>query len=188
MENQIQQLRRALNTTMRKALIDGQAPPTTYYNFLQKLLLLSSQMESFKLSEKGKRGYDAPAPSGMTATAAKDDDEMDWEATAIRKGWSKPQTNTGSIPKSGKRAPWVTRAEIERRKEKGQCLRCGKGGHFIGDCKLRAARRPSDDSDSEPEKAKTKKSRKTRSKKAKPEADEESTDEDIESEGEQGKE
>ncbi|EFQ86857.1 hypothetical protein PTT_17790 [Pyrenophora teres f. teres 0-1] len=40
------------------------------------------------------------------------------------------------------RAKWVSQQEIDRRRDDGSCLRCGKKGHLISACKLKPAHNP----------------------------------------------
>ncbi|KAJ5494368.1 hypothetical protein N7463_004235 [Penicillium fimorum] len=42
----------------------------------------------------------------------------------------------------GKRAKWVEQGEMDRRREEGLCLRCGRSGCRIATCPLKPARRP----------------------------------------------
>lgn len=42
----------------------------------------------------------------------------------------------------GKRATWVSQQTINKRREKGECIRCGKKGHYIQRCPLLPAQRP----------------------------------------------
>ena len=52
---------------------------------------------------------------------------MEWEATTA--------TATAALTKKEPR--WASREEVERRKQEGLCLRCGKDGHMVRDCQAR---------------------------------------------------
>jgi hypothetical protein len=68
-------------------------------------------------------------------------DAMEWEPTQTTTVSASRSTSRSS--QQGPRAKWVDKEEIDRRRESGDCLRCGKPGHRIKDCKLRPAQRPS---------------------------------------------
>jgi hypothetical protein len=54
--------------------------------------------------------------------------------------WKKPGTGGGD--KLTPRAKWVTKAELNARKEKNLCFRCGGSGHRVDSCPYRAAINP----------------------------------------------
>jgi hypothetical protein len=55
---------------------------------------------------------------------------MDWQPTT-KVGTSKPR-----------RAQWVNKQELDRRREQSLCLRCGDSEHFVRDCPYLAPSRP----------------------------------------------
>jgi hypothetical protein len=79
----------------------------------------------------------APQPTHRAST--KDKDAMEWEYT---------RTNTGRVrksespPKGKKRARWVSQAVRDERRQNRQCLRCGRGDHFIMKCDYLPPERP----------------------------------------------
>lgn len=72
-----------------------------------------------------------PLPTASPTVVPAQGDPMDWEPTVSRA--RNPQR---------KRARWVSREEIERRKQDGCCFRCGSAGHRIGQCPFLPAQRP----------------------------------------------
>ena len=74
------------------------------------------------------------APKGPSAGHRGDDDSMDWEPTRA----------AAAAPKGGqkKRARWVSQEEIDKRRQAGSCLRCSSPDHYVADCELLPARRP----------------------------------------------
>ena len=63
--------------------------------------------------------------------------------TGARTNWNGVRRkNTGTNDKPAPRAKWVTKAELNSRKEKGLCFRCGGSGHRVDGCPYRAAVNP----------------------------------------------
>jgi len=77
--------------------------------------------------------------SARTATAQPD--VMDWEPTRVATATMAQKETTG-IQKSAKRARWVSKEEITKRKEEKRCLRCGASKHFVVACPYRPAVKP----------------------------------------------
>ena len=74
-------------------------------------------------------------PKESPAGNHKDEDSMDWEPTraaAASKGGQK------------KRVQWVSQEELDKRRQEGNCLRCGSRNHFVADCEFLPARRPTE--------------------------------------------
>lgn len=61
---------------------------------------------------------------------------MDWEPTRVLK------INNTQPEQEGRRAKWVSQETIAYRKQKSLCLRCGRPGHIIRQCKFLPAQRP----------------------------------------------
>ena len=78
----------------------------------------------WRLKLKGKK-KNAPPQHDALPTALSSD-AMDWEP-------SRTQTQ---------RATWVSQKELDRRRDEGSCLRCGKKGHLISSCKMKPAQNP----------------------------------------------
>jgi hypothetical protein len=79
---------------------------------------------------------DAEGDTIMTATRAT-------LPSGARANWNGQRgKNTGTNDKPTPRAKWVTKAELNSRKEKGLCFRCGASGHRVDGCPYRAAVNP----------------------------------------------
>jgi hypothetical protein len=101
----------------------------TYELYCQQLHRAADQLTSLNRRTAGRALKSAPIlprPSN-TSTPKSDQNTMDWE----------PTTN-----QSQRRAKWVESSELERRRREGLCLRCGRKGHRIRDCKELPAQRP----------------------------------------------
>jgi hypothetical protein len=124
----ISYLRGALNRTMKEKLVGIIPMPTEYCEYTSLLQQLGSQLDLLYQDHK--------------AATKKSSNEMDWEPTPIKgnKVWMN-NNSSNSGPK--KQAKWVSHEEIGKRKEAGNCLRCGKSNHFVKDCFLAPAKRPS---------------------------------------------
>jgi hypothetical protein len=69
---------------------------------------------------------------------------MDWEATpraALGTNCSRDR-NDRQVDDVRPRAKWVDTETVERRRQDGNCLRCGKDGHFVVKCKYRPPLKP----------------------------------------------
>jgi hypothetical protein len=75
-------------------------------------------------------------PTRREATSS---DTMDWEPT--RAASAAPQNNRS---KEKRRAKWVSLQELDKRRQEGNCLRCGGSGHFVNKCEYAKPRRPID--------------------------------------------
>ncbi|KAK9233743.1 hypothetical protein V1525DRAFT_415538 [Lipomyces kononenkoae] len=70
------------------------------------------------MARQNGRSPDRPTPN----------DVMDWEPSTAR---------------TSKRAKWVDKEELDRRRQNGSCLRCGSTKHFVNGCPFLAPKRPS---------------------------------------------
>jgi hypothetical protein len=110
----------ALNHELRTALAGTIFPENTTIEEMQShAAAVSDNLWRLKLKNKGSV---IPPPDNAFPTIPSQD-VMDWEP-------SRTQTQ---------RATWVSQKEINRRRDEGSCLRCGKKGHFISSCKLKPA-------------------------------------------------
>jgi hypothetical protein len=76
-------------------------------------------------------------------------DEMEWEPTRANpargphyRGRTDSQPTVGKTSNNKKRAAWVSREELEKRKRKGACFRCGETGHRANQCSLQPPEKP----------------------------------------------
>jgi hypothetical protein len=113
----------ALHHELRTALAGTIFPEQTTIEEMQShIAAVSDNLWRLKLRNKKKitlPTHDAPP----TFTSP---DAMDWEPSRTQL----------------QRAIWVSQKEIDRRRDEGSCLRCGKKGHLISSCKLKPAQNP----------------------------------------------
>jgi len=130
-EVKINHLKRALSQEMRKSFIYMPAQPTEYGKFIDSMQTLASRLTAFDRESRKPTAPTAPKPTPASSSS----DAMDWEPSI-----SKVQAPASSSEQ--KRAQWVTKEVLDGRKAANQCLRCGRGGHFISSCKLLPAQPP----------------------------------------------
>lgn len=130
-------LRTALDVDLLSDTVGMEAAPS-YEGYCNQLLRIDEQRkEVARLRSHKTRGGVAPPPPG------KDPDEMDWQATvaSLTAEVAALRANTRGGTSTG-RSSWASREEIERRKSEGLCLRCGRRGHYVRECRARLAQRP----------------------------------------------
>jgi len=112
----------ALNHELRAALAGTIFSESTTIEEMQShVAAVSDNLWRLKLSNK-KRGA-----TPQTATSNDfSSDAMDWEPSRTQ----------------ALRAKWVSQKEIDRRRDDGSCLRCGKKGHLINSCSFKPALNP----------------------------------------------
>jgi hypothetical protein len=144
----IAQLERGAVYQMRVALANQLRLPSQYVEWRALAIELDDRIRS--IDGQNRRG-DVPAgkqtrakspPAGgqvflsastapsQSQTTSPGGEAMDWAPTLANKETNKP------------RATWVTQKEIQARKDKRACLRCGQLGHMIKDCGFLPARNP----------------------------------------------
>lgn len=69
-------------------------------------------------------------PAASSHTAPSNEDTMDWTPTVAA---FQPRT---------KREFWGTQAQVQERRERGDCLRCGHQGHKVAQCQVKIGKRP----------------------------------------------
>jgi hypothetical protein len=126
---QINYLNGALNDKLVDRLISVPNLPKDFNGFTELLLTIGSRLDSqisqirqnekYQGEQKPKRQR-APWQNTKEPTA----DAMDWERTRV------------SSAKSKQDAKWVSDKELQERRERRVCLRCGRKGHFIRQCNL----------------------------------------------------
>jgi hypothetical protein len=115
----------------------------SYEKYCETLMRVDHQQRRLQNFNRAKQRAQAYAIT-PTTTKQKDPDAMDWERTttevaALRSEIAALRTNQTQA----QRARWVTESELQDRRTKGACFRCGKTGHLVGKCNLLPARRPS---------------------------------------------
>ena len=112
----------ALNHELRAALAGTIFSESTTIEEIQShVAAVSDNLWRLKLGNK-KRGA---TPQNATSSDFSSD-SMDWEPSRTQ----------------ALRAKWVSLKEIDRRRDDGSCLRCGKKGHLINSCPLKPALNP----------------------------------------------
>ena len=81
--------------------------------------------------------------SSPSRKAWKQDEGEDTVMTGMNPLDKKKPKGQGQSRSSHARAAWASPEEMQKRRDDGSCLRCGKQGHRIMTCKLRPAKRPS---------------------------------------------
>lgn len=130
-----------------------------YVEEVDRITTNYEETEQFKKPHKTWKAKNAHSGDGMTAYGppvsgiknARVDAEGDTAMTATktqpfggrRKGvGDRDQRNAPATKSNGKRARWVTQAEMDKRKEKGLCYRCGAEGHRANQCPYLPAQKP----------------------------------------------
>jgi len=112
----------ALNHELRAALAGTIFSESTTIEEMQShVAAVSDNLWRLKLSSKKKGATPQTATSSDFSS-----DAMDWEPSRTQ----------------ALRAKWVSQKEIDRRRDDGSCLRCGKKGHLINSCPLKPALNP----------------------------------------------
>jgi hypothetical protein len=106
---------------------------------------VASRYEHFGGFRAQEKGGATPDSSSYTQTQRPNvDTDGDTEMISANRVMSKgrPRQAGKNTTNNARRAKWVSKAEIEKRKENGSCLRCGVNGHLISTCPYLPARRP----------------------------------------------
>jgi cell pole-organizing protein PopZ len=140
-EVKINTLKRALSQEMRKSFIYMPALPTEYSAFIDTLQTLASRLAAFDREFRKPTAPTTPKPP-LPST-----DEMDWQPSTNKvQASGQSSANKVQSPTDGqgeqKRAQWVSKDTLEKRRSNNLCLRCGGKGHFIGNCRLLPAKPP----------------------------------------------
>jgi hypothetical protein len=109
-----------------KAAIVATPMPATYVEYCSLLHGASQNLEALR-RDRRKLATARTKPYSYQQGAT---DTMEWEPTS-----------TVTVAKA-QPAKWVSEEEINRRRSNGLCLRCGKDGHFVRECKVQPAKKP----------------------------------------------
>ena len=131
-----------LNEQLKRILIPVSLPEG-YTDMVNQLMLTASRLETtYSLTY----GNPTPAPTGRTSPAQSShtkDASGDTVMTGMNPFDKKKPKGQGQSKSSRTRAAWAFPEEMQRRRDEGSCLRCGKQGHRVASCKMKPARRPS---------------------------------------------
>ena len=120
-------LNNCLSTELKTALVPI-AAPIVYRDYCSLLHTVSNNLEALQKDTKRRTTPQFAAPEIAPAP-----DAMDWVPTPIQVAAART-----------KRAQWVERDVIQKRREGERCLRCGEKGHFVSGCTLLPAVPPRD--------------------------------------------
>lgn len=118
----INNLKRVLNQELRTSLVYIPKHPDAYDDFVRTLQTLASRLAALK-----------PRARATTTPVV---DKMDWEPSVNRVQAIADGNN------EQRRAQWVSKDLLEKRRANNQCLRCGGNDHFVRSCKLLPAKPP----------------------------------------------
>ncbi|KAL5590157.1 uncharacterized protein BROUX77_000095 [Berkeleyomyces rouxiae] len=123
-EERIMNLRRTLPGQVMSALAGFPDPPT-YEQYAQQVLNAWQKLDECRHAHPPRN----PARTSQfrNVPAQHSPDAMDWAPTH------------NSAPR---RAKWVSKEELQSRRARGLCLRCGAGGHMSPNCPFERARPP----------------------------------------------
>lgn len=102
----------------------------SFNDYVRGLLRVADLWENPSLPIASAKPNSEPSSSRPTATAPAYE-PMDWQydqVSVVRAG------RDPDVRPSGRRAKWVPRSEIDRRRQSGLCLRCGDSRHRIRRC------------------------------------------------------
>lgn len=136
-----------LDTAVNRHLLEGTIgtdQPHTYEEYCKQLRRIGHQQQRIaRLSQKASNSQ-AAQPGAKKDPAHDHHDVMDWESTSAQ--ISALQAQVAALRtegrQRGKRATWVSDAEIQKRRSDGKCVRCGSEKHFVRNCLMMPARRP----------------------------------------------
>ena len=131
-------LKASFNQALRDRLITVEEKDT-YEDFCLQVKGVADRLAEYRRFTGGINGSRNPgstAPATTNSGASVVGDSMDWE----------PSTSRATRPprRNAARAKWVTKGEMDKRRETGLCLRCGAGGHRVKECPFLPARNPND--------------------------------------------
>ena len=110
---QVNYLRTTLNEELARAIITARLPRDNYHGFKDGVLAIDADLQALKAS-KPTRTH----PSNFsTPKGDNHGDMMEWEPTRANNRKK------------------VSQMEIEKRKEAGACIKCGRKGHFGKECR-----------------------------------------------------
>ncbi|OJD22214.1 hypothetical protein ACJ73_06441 [Blastomyces percursus] len=129
-------LKGAFNRELKRHLLSLDERES-YDGFKDQVKRVADRVEDFARSERSqlswRRNASPKRPWGsLPRTSPDPPDVMEWEPTPAR----------AAEDKKTQRAAWVSPKELEKRKERGLCFRCGASGHMVTGCPYQPARRP----------------------------------------------
>jgi hypothetical protein len=144
-------LRAGLSRELQELMIGRENPDHDFGGFCNELKRISDQAEAFQQrnrqfrrnegNQRPPRNPPVPTTTNTTTSASTQDqaqaaprggalDAMDWQPSG-----------PASIA-NARRAKWVSREELDKRRKEGRCIRCGANNHLQKDCPYKPARPP----------------------------------------------
>lgn len=120
-------LENAISQSMQERLVSVFPLPTEYNSFTSLLQTIGSRLDALQIPWKGR----SQPPSKQETNV----DVMNWEPTHT--------FAAHSLANTSRRAKWVSKEELQRRRSNRLCIRCGASGHMISSCQYAPAHRPS---------------------------------------------
>jgi hypothetical protein len=126
-------LRAALSVKLVTALVGSEEKPT-YDEYCTQLCRTADQLDEVKERTSGRFRHHQRRTEEGTTQQPHEPEPMDWEAAiaaAVRvavAGAGRTETKEGR---------WASDDEVNRRRQEGLCLRCGKDGHFVRNCRTK---------------------------------------------------
>jgi hypothetical protein len=112
-------LNNCLSEELKTALVPVIAP-TVYRDYCSLLHTVSNNLEALQKDNRYRTTPQFTIPETVPAP-----DVMDWAPTPIQVAAART-----------KRAQWVEKDVLQKRREEERCLRCGEEGHFVSGCTL----------------------------------------------------
>lgn len=134
-------LEAGLNHELQRSMIGQGSNMQSFEDYCTELKRVSDQLEAFNLRNRNLTRTSYHLPSSTTKSYYGNNlvprrapspvlEKMDWEPTNATK------------VAQGRRAKWVNQEELQKRKEKGDCYRCGASDHRVLLCPYQKAVRP----------------------------------------------
>ena len=122
-------LKAALPVKLLSATI-GMKEEESYEDYCNQLRMVADQMVEINEVTTRRQWAKSNAYNRTNQNSAPAGEAMDWEPTPV----SAVRTTQQRKHRHNDEQPWGSRAEIQTRRQKGNCIRCGQKGHFVADC------------------------------------------------------
>lgn len=132
-EQKIDLLRNTLNLRILKAQAGYQpAKKESYDDFATRTRNTWENLQAADRVGQGKASHTTfrDVVQGTAPVVAPAGEPMDWQSTTVAVAATNPRTNTP-------REFWGKPEEVQRRRQEGLCLRCGKANHRVKECRVK---------------------------------------------------
>jgi hypothetical protein len=117
-------LKAALSTKLLTATV-GIEEKDSYDDYCSQLRRVNDQLVELADLTSRRAGWGRKEPQATPLSRTNPSDQMEWEPT------------TGAAAARTGEPRWATPDEIDRRRQEGLCLHCGKDGHKVRDCRTK---------------------------------------------------